>query len=378
MSDHVPFHIQQEILKRLPVKSLISFRSVSKAWKSFIDSSDFITAHSLLHVQPQHLLLRHRDWHHPLKKINVSLFSEATFPQQRFVQTCPRSIRRFDSPKIIGSSHGLLCVHDSHSEVVVWNPSIRKSISIQLPSMRYDRFLFFLSFGVCPVTLDPKIIKITQFGQWCEEKRKISKYWKVIVYTFSSGEWRKLSNNKERRKSVLHRHTGPQVIIDRFIYWSALYPPRPQYRNLIMSFDMTNESFEVIDLPHNLACHPHNQLSISKLRESLVILESSNNMENKLVFVVWKMEHNVQRSFTKLFTIEAQHESIMKVLGFRESGQPVMEVKDDVSKKSKLVVYEPNSKNFSDLEINGVSDEFYVNSYEETLLLLDRSDCISY
>ncbi|KAJ0828768.1 putative F-box domain-containing protein [Helianthus annuus] len=43
MSDNVPFEIQEEIIKRLPVKSLIRFRSVSKSWKSLIDSSNFIT-----------------------------------------------------------------------------------------------------------------------------------------------------------------------------------------------------------------------------------------------------------------------------------------------------------------------------------------------
>ncbi|MFS8020210.1 putative F-box domain-containing protein [Helianthus anomalus] len=43
MSDNIPFEIQVEIIKKLRVKSLIQFRSVSKAWKSLIDSSDFIT-----------------------------------------------------------------------------------------------------------------------------------------------------------------------------------------------------------------------------------------------------------------------------------------------------------------------------------------------
>ncbi|KAJ0818201.1 putative F-box domain-containing protein [Helianthus annuus] len=48
MSDNVPFEIQEEIIKRLPVKSLIRFRSVSKSWKSLIDSSNFITHYRLL------------------------------------------------------------------------------------------------------------------------------------------------------------------------------------------------------------------------------------------------------------------------------------------------------------------------------------------
>ncbi|CAH1447909.1 unnamed protein product [Lactuca virosa] len=63
MSKHeIPFHIQEEIMKRLPVKSLIQFRCVSKEWKSLIESSEFIAAHSLwCHTHPQHLLVLYED-----------------------------------------------------------------------------------------------------------------------------------------------------------------------------------------------------------------------------------------------------------------------------------------------------------------------------
>ncbi|GKC32224.1 putative F-box domain-containing protein [Tanacetum coccineum] len=33
----IPFKIQEEIMKRLPIKSLARFRTVSKSWKSLID-----------------------------------------------------------------------------------------------------------------------------------------------------------------------------------------------------------------------------------------------------------------------------------------------------------------------------------------------------
>ncbi|GKC30822.1 F-box domain containing protein [Tanacetum coccineum] len=38
MSDHIPLDIQSEIIKKLPIKSLLQFRSVSRQWKSLIDS----------------------------------------------------------------------------------------------------------------------------------------------------------------------------------------------------------------------------------------------------------------------------------------------------------------------------------------------------
>ncbi|GJY02804.1 phospholipase-like protein [Tanacetum coccineum] len=39
--DYIPFEMQIEIMNRLPVKSLLQFRTVSKSWKSCIDSSTF-------------------------------------------------------------------------------------------------------------------------------------------------------------------------------------------------------------------------------------------------------------------------------------------------------------------------------------------------
>ncbi|GKE44211.1 F-box domain containing protein [Tanacetum coccineum] len=42
MSDYIPIELQYDIINRLHVKSILAFQNVSKQWKSYIDSSDFI------------------------------------------------------------------------------------------------------------------------------------------------------------------------------------------------------------------------------------------------------------------------------------------------------------------------------------------------
>ncbi|GJS28099.1 F-box domain containing protein [Tanacetum coccineum] len=42
MSDFIPIELKYDIINRLPVKSILAFQNVSKQWKSYIDSSDFI------------------------------------------------------------------------------------------------------------------------------------------------------------------------------------------------------------------------------------------------------------------------------------------------------------------------------------------------
>ncbi|KAL7614775.1 hypothetical protein Lser_V15G05757 [Lactuca serriola] len=194
-----------------------------------------------------------------------------------------------------------------------------------------------------------------------------------MVYTLSSGKWKRLSSSSNvPSKSV--RVRGDVQVIDRFIYWSGVHLMDEDgsswsrlTSNLILSFDMINDTFEVIDLPDSLALRLPTKVSISKLRESLVIFEMCS-------VSLWMMENGVQKSFTKLFSITAQQYRSIRFLGLRKSGTPIMEVKDVCLGESEIVVYEPNSQSFTTLEIGGIRSFSTWNSYTETLLLLGRSD----
>ncbi|XP_023746400.1 F-box protein At2g21930 [Lactuca sativa] len=143
ISAQIPFHIQEEIMRRLPVKSLVQFRSVSKRWKSLIDSSEFIAAHSLYsHTQHQHLLVSHLDVSQEEDHVLFcqSYTDDDTFPKHRSDLTLPPLFaQRNFHPRVIGSSHGLLFLYNPAHEctrgmVVIWNPSIRKSIVVDVPA----------------------------------------------------------------------------------------------------------------------------------------------------------------------------------------------------------------------------------------------------
>ncbi|KAL3585042.1 hypothetical protein D5086_011909 [Populus alba] len=51
MSSHIPFDIITRILSNLDIKTLLCFRSVSKGWRSLIDSSGFINTHMSLSIK---------------------------------------------------------------------------------------------------------------------------------------------------------------------------------------------------------------------------------------------------------------------------------------------------------------------------------------
>ena len=162
MSDNIPLEIQQEIMKRLPIKSLLQFRSVSKSWKFLIDNSKFIADYQRTQL-PQHVLVRDDNQYN-----YVSIADNETFPQQKVSLTVPMSIKTLN--RIVGSSEGLFClysdvyagIYSGMNKIVIWNPSIRKSVNIDLPNvLDPTKYHTSISFGVRPDTLDPMLVSIS-------------------------------------------------------------------------------------------------------------------------------------------------------------------------------------------------------------------------
>ncbi|KAK1420311.1 hypothetical protein QVD17_21809 [Tagetes erecta] len=369
MSDNLPFEIQLEIMKKLPVKSLIQFRSVSKTWKYTIDSTHFISTYS---SQAPHLLVSHEH-----DSIYISIADDHNFPQHQLSLTTPQLIHHCDT---IDSSHGLLCLyidylsfHPTHFKmnmVVLWNVSIRKLVGVVVPNVGNGMFKTEVGFGVCRETVDPKIVKITYIDNEKDVETVTSIPWQVEVFSLSDGVWR-LPYNNLPRKSI--RLTHVQVALDGFIYWLAENRIRMDNENktcsLIVSFDMTSEEFREVRLPDCLAQTARCNLYMSKLRESLVVVEQSVEANN-LDFVVWIMEDGVSKSFTKLFGGNVYTPEYAWVLGFRNNGEVIIEIIDDGA--GKLVVYEPSSEHINDLGIINMKWSLSVCSYKETLLLLDH------
>ncbi|KAJ0428300.1 putative F-box domain-containing protein [Helianthus annuus] len=365
MSYDIPFEIQAEIMKRLPVRSLIQFRSVSKQWKSLIDSSDFISHYS---SQQQHLLTRYVNLG-SLHPTYLSIVDDHTFPRHRVSLTVPLSVNLLKNCEIIGTSSGLLCLYGPVFEsvmAVIWNPAIRKFVAV---GVRNLTFRTVLGFGVCRETADPKIVKIT-----CKDDREDVES-VVEVFTLSSRAWRNPGTNLPR-KSIKLGLFGSQVV-DGCLYWLATDRITTDggfnIFNIIISFDMTSEEFREVNLPDDLSRLRGIKLSLSKVRESLVVVEDVGHG----IEAIWMMDDGVSKSFTKLFTVNVNTPpaQVRRFRGFRKTGEPIIEVVQH-NLHGQLVVYEPDSEHVDELEIDGKKFSFSVFSYVETLLLLDQPNLI--
>ncbi|GKE25526.1 probable galacturonosyltransferase 7 isoform X2 [Tanacetum coccineum] len=289
-------------------------------------------------------------------------------------------IKQFYTTHFVGASHGLVCLYGVVKKMLVfWNPSIQKSVGIAVPNLSFSWWEYLYGFGVCPDTSDPTVVRFMQ---------RRNKPWHVEVFTLSSGVWNVIpSSNLLRQSGKLT--FSPQVVIDRFIYWGAWENTFTDHgesttNHMVVSFDLITKEFKLVDLPDSLTYKPHGRVPVfvSKLRESLVVY-GSIDVEGAESCGVWVMQHD--SSFKKLISIGAR---VDKILGFRESGEPIFEtVKDfrpfntldiydlfNTLDVNTLDVYDPCSQQINNLGICGVEGSFFMDSYKESLLLVDHSN----
>ncbi|KAJ0438562.1 putative F-box domain, galactose oxidase/kelch, beta-propeller, kelch-type beta propeller [Helianthus annuus] len=376
MSDNISYEIQLEIMKRLPVESLIQCRSVSKTWKSMIDSSEFAAEYSRHRTKMQHIFVRYDD----LTDYNVryvSVVDDDTFPTNRVFLTPPPLVQMHEYYKILGCSHGLFCFYrvgpvSGTGKALLWNPSVRKTVEVAVPNVTdWEVYETVLGFGVCRETNDPTIVKITHIVSWGDMESASCIPWEVEVFTLSTGAWRSVGGNLPRK--LVRFQFDPAndchtVVINGVIYWFATMDGGSC--NLIISYDITNEEFGEINLPNSLA-HPSpgHWFILLKLRESLVVLDNVCE-DDRMTYDVWMMEGGVSKSFTKLSTFSLNTQDYVRPMGFRKSGEHIIEIVDN--QRGHLVVYEPRSEHTDNLGIEGAFSTFYVHPYMETLSLLDQ------
>ncbi|CAH9067353.1 unnamed protein product [Cuscuta europaea] len=181
----LPIEIISNVLKRLPVKSLIRFQSVCSHWKDLIKSPSFIASH-----------LDRSNGENPSLIFRRSPFSDTStlYYLDRDIQLCQVQnnpfIYSFKSLKIVGSCNGLLCIRIEEPgtllSLYLWNPATREVI--QLPRSRTSMnvcYICSLGFAFIPTLNDYKIgIPYVMRGDVVETGFE--------VYSLSTRSWKKI------------------------------------------------------------------------------------------------------------------------------------------------------------------------------------------
>lgn len=340
--DHLGLDEVSIILKNIPVVSVIRFASLIREAISLIKTSEFVADYTHLASQ-YHLFLVNTG-----QQYLVFVFRDDTvFENVSYDMVIPPLILPSIDYPMIGTTYGLFGLLE-YNTFTLWNPSTRRTLTLPIP----DPQPMLISFGVCPNTLDPKVI-----GLFPKENR-------AILYTLSPLFWKRhwIEINVPNVASVFW---NSYVVVDGFIHWLGEdLDDDDSSRLFIVSFNVTTEEFTTFDVPPHLGLW----VSIDNIRGLLGLVTHNDNRTS-----VWVVEGNEDRHFRELITWDTSD----LILGFTKDFTPIMAV--DTQDGSEVALYHQDLDEFTRLGIFGEDHAcFMVRPYVETLLLFDREDAVGY
>ncbi|GMI79459.1 CONSTITUTIVE EXPRESSER OF PR GENES 1, CONSTITUTIVE EXPRESSER OF PR GENES 30 [Hibiscus trionum] len=364
MSDYMPLEAILKILNRLPVKSLLRFRSVCKSWNSLISHPSFISSHlqaSLSNNTPFLLLgCLKRDG------LKYSLhYDNDGFGKLKQLQFPPRAC-------VFGSCNGLICIqlypYNDGLKFLLWNPSIQKYISLPQLSFSEAKGLN-VGFGFDSRTNDYKLLIIgaDEDHSWLQP----------YLFSLNGNCWKRVTTISTNY-DFLFEMSMP--FVNGAVHWLG-YQKRNygQYRHAILGFDLSTEEFFKINLPESLTGLLPVDLSIMKYGESSIAV--SVEMLPVKLHELWVMkDYGVVESWTKLLSLQRidRYAWIPRVLGFRKNGEVLLRVH-----KVEMASLDLNFLQFGaslclncrQVELHGVevgTGLLSVYNYVESLVLLDK------
>ncbi|KAJ7960711.1 F-box domain containing protein [Quillaja saponaria] len=355
------------ILSRLPAKSLIRFRSVSKSWDSLIRNPGFISAHlshqnSIRDKGGSYFLVKHRSY---LTHTDViSLLSSRTYNVVSSFEVPTEMGSKF--VKIVGSCNGLLCVsHDSisnfGSSIFLWNPAIRRFrvlpkcniYNVNLAGEKVHGVAH--GFGYYAVSNDYKLVRIVYL--YCFDRP----CFRAEIYSLRMDSW------KEIDAVDCRIYESSCIAINGGLHWVA-HGGGVKGREVIMSFEMHDEVFRKIAVPDYNVVRNEICMKLTVFQESLCLIIYSYGRREKW-FDLWVMiEQDAQVFWDKrqttgpIFGVERPLHCGMHGEIFLEKG------------KGKLVLYDPGNKEIKDLSIHGILYTLDVHIHMESLVSINLSN----
>ncbi|GFP96458.1 F-box protein cpr30 [Phtheirospermum japonicum] len=344
MSD-IPPEIITAILIRLPVKSLLRSRCVSKPWRSLIDGQDFIKQH-----------LRH--------SVESSSYNILVLEKTQLLYVDLDSLGRLDTgtlrskPQyVVGSCDGLVLFLTFSNDIVLWNPSTRKlkelpttprPPSIADSVMAPGVFWYGLyALGYDSKHGDYKVVWVDGWGMCSETK----------IYSLKTDSWKKivgfpysLMHKKPRGvylndavHTVVRKHdklvvgTIMAFSIEREMHYEVMMPPGIRIGNADVSLDVIGDCLSVV-------CNHRSRV------------------------VVWVMrEYGVKESWTKLVSIcspAIEARDFVKPLVYSREGDRILLSCDD----KRLVWYDLEKKTVEVVSVDGMPFVFYAEPCVESLV----------
>ncbi|KAL8538569.1 hypothetical protein ACS0TY_000548 [Phlomoides rotata] len=316
INTYLPQEIIEGILSRLPVKSLLKFKCVSKLWCSLIGSEHFIKIHlqnstknsSFSHhrmifnlVQRSQKLLMHCSLRSLLSERSVDSFA---FNGVTNIQW--RSIM------LVGCCNGLVYFLEDWRYFFLWNPSTRTCKILPDPVDRlYDKTVAIYGFEYDESNHDYKVLIIS----FCSVNTIMK------IYSLKTNSWKTLDCDEPS-----HPFGGAGKFVSGNLHWCTDVGRDCE----IVSFYLKREVFEIIEQPSNLKASYFQSLGVIEGCLSVFYVYEHSHSG------IWVMkEYGEKESWVKVVTLPRVHHFVEFYRG--PDGEVVL------FQKSCFLIYYPNN-----------------------------------
>nr|BAJ24878.1 S-locus linked F-box protein type-6 [Petunia x hybrida] len=304
------------IFFRLPVKSLMRFKFVSKSFFTLIQSSTFINLHLYNTTAPgdEYILLKRCfiQENNQYKTILSFLAGDDDDYLNPIFQdldvTHLTSTRNCDHDQLIGPCHGLMALMDTQT-TILFNPSTRNYRPLR-PSpfscpQGFHRCIQAVGFGFDTVSNDYKVVRISIIykvdydDEYPEERDR-----KFEVYDLGIDYWRELDNLSRELTTFCVTHCS-QMFYKGACHWIASLDIDAY---IILCFDMSSETFRSLKIPES--CHIINgpTCRLALVHDTLTLIyypypEPEIPVEKDFINIWFMNEYNVYESWIRKYTI---------------------------------------------------------------------------
>ncbi|KAL3506684.1 hypothetical protein ACH5RR_032066 [Cinchona calisaya] len=290
---NLPQELIVDILTRLPIKSLLKFRCVSKTWLSLISSPHFIKSHLMNSTKSNNhahhsLLLAPIDA--PTELYTCSLYSVLyeKSPVNAFKIQLPWQ-SMYPRLSFVGCCNGMFCLSEGHDNLILLNPSTRKykilpNSGVDLRKFRYLTY----GFGYDESNDDYKVVEVGCFCRYGMNYQTV-----VNIYSLRTNSWRRI---QDYQGGFISSCSG--VFVNGAIHWLVVSRDGSSFSWGVVSLNLATENYGEIIQPNY--GKGNFDLSLGVLEGCLCVF--CNHYEIQLD--VWVMkEYGVKESWTKLVNI---------------------------------------------------------------------------
>ncbi|XP_044963003.1 putative F-box protein At2g02030 [Hordeum vulgare subsp. vulgare] len=250
----LPDEMMLEVLLRLPVKSILRFRAVCRAWAALLSSKDFCSLHMAISkvVRPAPKLL--------------TLVSPTAGPNSTAMYSCSPSGSRDDLLVTVGTAsrnsmgivtpspcHGLTLLNDDAAPAYYVCNAATRAITRLPPHSTPPKHRSTAGLGFDALTREYKVVRLITGS--CSDKERN----KCEVYTPGAGCWRPAAGggvpfrlSRYATSAIIHAATDkvPPVFANGLLHW-FIDPSHiaTRTRAAILTFSLTDETLGCVQSP---------------------------------------------------------------------------------------------------------------------------------